>query len=112
MSKCIYQKPENPAFLRDGLAGYNFGVANKNLEIYFVDSKTGHGRRAISDSITHLYYILDGSGEFEIDGKTYPAHTGELVEIPPKHSFDYSGSMKMLLIMEPPYSPEKVIETN
>lgn len=111
MNKFIYQKPEKPSFSRNGFAGYNFAVENKNLEIYFIDSRTGHGRKAISGSITHLYYILEGSGEFEIENKIYPVSQGEVVEVPPKHAFNYTGEMKALLIMEPPYSPEEVKET-
>jgi len=108
MNKYIYQKPAEPSFSRGAFDGYNFPISNTDIEIKFIDSKTGHGRKVVSDSITHIYYILEGSGEFEINGKIYSTSCGELVEIPPKNIFNYTGKMKMLLIMEPPFSPEEV----
>jgi mannose-6-phosphate isomerase-like protein (cupin superfamily) len=111
MRKFIIKKSEEINFSRGGADGYAFPIKNKNIEIDFIDSKTGHGGKVVSDSLTHFYYILEGSGEFIIDNKSYFAITGDLVEILPKHSFDYKGRMKMLLIMEPPYSSEKVKES-
>ncbi|MEI8143739.1 MAG: cupin domain-containing protein [Candidatus Berkelbacteria bacterium] len=111
MDKFIYQKPIEPSFPRGTFDGYNFAIENNILEIDLIDSKTGHGGKGASNKITHIYYILEGNGEFEIDGKIYPVSSGELVEIPPKHIFDYNGKMKMLLIMEPPYSSEHASES-
>lgn len=110
MNKYVYQKPEGPSFSTGGADGFTFSIKNKKVEIDFIDCKTGHGRKVISDTLTHVYYILEGSAEFEIDDKFYHVSSGELVEIPSKHSFNYVGKMKALLIMEPPHSPEKIRE--
>jgi mannose-6-phosphate isomerase-like protein (cupin superfamily) len=112
MSKFIHQKSEEISFSTSGADGFAFPIKNKKVEIDFIDCKTGHGRKVISDTLTHVYYILEGSAEFEIDDKFYHVSSGELVEIPPKHSFDYVGKMKALLIMEPPHSPEEVREAS
>ena len=111
MNKFVCDKPINPSFSRGGADGYNFSLQNNNIEIDYINSKTGHGGKVISDSITHYYYILEGSGVFLINGSEYPVKGGQLAEIPPKHSFDYRGKMKMLLIMEPPFKRGVVIES-
>ncbi len=108
MDKFIQQKPATPSFSRGTFDGYQFAIRNNNIEIYFIDSKLGHGRKVVSDSITHLYYILKGKVEFEINDKRYLSSAGDLIEIPPGNSFNYKGKFKALLIMEPPYSPEKI----
>lgn len=110
MNEFVHKKSEERSFSRGGADGYGFPIKSKNVEIDFIDSKTGHGGKVVSDSLSHFYYILEGSGEFIIDDKSYSATAGELVEIPPKRSFDYKGKMKMLLIIEPPFLSKKVKE--
>lgn len=110
MNKFVYQKPEEVSFSTDGADGFSFPIKNKRIEIDFIDCKTGHGRKVVSDSLTHFYYILERSVEFEIDDKFYHVSSGDLIEIPPKHAFNYVGKMKALLIMEPPYSLDRIKE--
>ncbi|MFA5927135.1 MAG: cupin domain-containing protein [Patescibacteria group bacterium] len=102
--------PSLVSFSREGVDGFSFGVQSQNIEIDYIDSKSGHGGKVVSDILWHYYYILDGSGEFIIDDETFPVSQGQLIEIPPKHTFDYRGRIKMLLIMNPPFSPEKIKE--
>lgn len=45
----------------------------------------------------YLKAPLEGSGQFEIDGETYQVSAGVVVEIPPKHSFDYNWQMSAKL---------------
>ena len=104
----IFKKSSEPSFSVDGADGYNFSIINKNLEIDLIDSKTGHGGKVVSDLMTHIYYVLEGEGDFEIDDVSYHLAAGELVEIPPMHTLNYRGKMKLLLIMNPPFSPEHI----
>jgi len=108
MNNFVYNQPNDKHFERSGLRGYLFPTKNKNLEIYLVESESGHGGKIISETISHIYYILEGEGEFEIDGEIYHATKGQVVEIPKGHVFDYKGKMKMILLLEPPFSPELV----
>lgn len=110
MGQHIYRKPKEVSFSRGGADGYSFPLESKRIEIDFIDSKTGHGGRVVSNTVTHFYYVLEGKGEFEINGKIYPVSDGEIVEIPPKHIFDYTGKMRMILVMEPPFSAGEVSE--
>ncbi len=112
MNKYILDKPEVRSFNTPGADGFSFPIQNKEIEIDFIDSITGHGGKVISDSLSHFYYILEGEGAFEIEGKNYNVKAGQLVEIPPQNAFDYTGKMKMILIMQPPFDPSKIKHLN
>ena len=94
---------KTPSYTQRGLKGYKFPIKNKELEIYFVDVEKGHDTFIISRKITHIYYILEGEGYFIIEGKRCNVVPGMLVEVPPNVEYSFSGRMKMLLIMIPPW---------
>ncbi len=103
MKKYIKDKPEKPSFSQKGLDGFKFPLSNKEVEIYFVDVTKGHNTYIISKKITHVYYILEGSGFFDIGGIKHNANSGMMIEVPPNIEYTYSGKMKLLLIMNPPW---------
>lgn len=106
--------PEKPTFEQKGLSGFQFPTKNKDVEVYFVDVEKGHDKFIISKKITHMYYILEGTGFFIINNKQYDITPGMLVEVPPDVEFCFSGKMKLLLIMNPPFFPEneEIIKKN
>lgn len=99
---------EKPVFWQNGLAGFGYQLNNRKVEIYLEVSETGHDEAVSSDEIAHIYYVLEGSGDFVINNEQYPVKVGQLVEIPPKNRFTFKGKMKLLLIMEPPFSSDKI----
>ena len=101
MNKFISELPSKPSFSQNGLSGYHFLTKNSNVEIYFVDVKQGHDTYILSKKCTHIYYVIEGEGVFDIDGSKYEVKTGMLVEVPPNVEYTYSGEMKLLLIMNP-----------
>lgn len=100
-----------PTYKQKGVAGYQFSLRNKNLEVYFVDVSKGHDSYLISKKITHMYYILEGQGFFDIGGKIYKVKKGNFIEAEPNVEYTYSGKIKMLLIMNPPYFKGNDIKT-
>ncbi|HBG81881.1 TPA: hypothetical protein DDW69_03505 [candidate division CPR2 bacterium] len=111
MFNFVKQKPELPTFTQKGLDGFQFPLENKELEVYYVDSHEGHDNFVVSQTILHVYYVLEGKGYFIINDKRFDVSTGMAVEIPVGAEFAYTGSMKMLLMITPPFSPEEVGET-
>ena len=77
-------------------------MQNCNVEVYIVDVTKGH-ETIISKVCTHIYYVIEGKGIFEINGKKYNVKSGSLIEAPPHVVYAYSGKMKLLLIMNPPW---------
>jgi mannose-6-phosphate isomerase-like protein (cupin superfamily) len=103
MPNYIRRKPKKPSFSQKGLDGYGFPLSNKKMEVNFVNVREGHDNFIISKKITHIYYILRGKGFFNIKGKRYTVRPGMLIEVPPNVEYVYSGRMKLLLIMNPPW---------
>jgi mannose-6-phosphate isomerase-like protein (cupin superfamily) len=98
----ILRIPSSPSFEGTGLRGFQFEpLRNQELEIHFVDVKTGHDTFFISKKITRIYYILEGKGCFTIENQKYDVEPGMLVEVPPNVEYSYSGTMKLLLIGNP-----------
>lgn len=103
MTDYIKTKSSTETFSQKGLDGFRFPLSNKDVEIYYVDVKSGHDNFIISKKITHVYYILEGTGVFEINGQQIRVKLETLVEVPPNIEYTYSGAMKLLLIMNPPW---------
>lgn len=101
-STYVHTLPSSASFTGKGFLGYSLGpFQNKNVEILYVESVTGHDTFFISRKLTRFYYILSGSGSFTIEGLRYPVGEGMLVEVPPKVEFTYSGKMTMIAVGTP-----------
>jgi chemotaxis methyl-accepting protein methylase len=93
----VYTLPPSVSFRGKGLFGYSFGpMKQKDLEVLYVESETGHDTFMICRGVTRTYYVLAGSGSFTIDGREYSVCAGELVEVPSGVEYSYSGRMTML----------------
>lgn len=103
MDKFTRKLPNKPSFSQKGLSGYHFQTKNRDVEVYFLDVKQGHESYFISKKCTHIYYVIEGKGFFDIDGSKYEVKPGMLIEVPPNVEYTYSGKMKLLLIMNPPW---------
>lgn len=95
--------PDKPSFSQKGLSGYKFPLKNHDIEVYFVDVVQGHESYFISKKCTHIYYVIEGEGFFDINGKKQDAKEGLLIEVPPNVEYTYSGRMRLILIMSPPW---------
>ena len=93
----IYPLPTSVSFRGKGLFGYSFGrMHNKDLEVLYVESETGHDTFMICKGMARVYYILAGHGSFTIEGRDYQVSPGLLVECPGGVEYTYSGRMTML----------------
>lgn len=110
MNKYKKVLPDEPSFIQNGLKGYLYNINKENLEISFVDSFKGHDKYVYNKESTHIYYIIEGSGEFCINKEIVTVQKGDLIEIPENIEFVYAGNMKLLLIMNPGFKPENNIE--
>lgn len=106
--------PKTPTFEQKGLKGYAYPMENGNMEAYVVDVATGHDTFIVSRKCVHVYSVLQGNGIFTIDGTTYPVNEGDLIEVLPGFEYTYSGTMRLLLLMNPPWfeGNEKIVRNN
>ena len=85
------------SFRGKGLFGYSFGpMIQRDLEVLYIESETGHDTFMILRGVTRTYYVLSGDGSFTINGTEYRVGAGDLIEIPPRVEYAYSGRMTML----------------
>ncbi len=104
----IKKKPKKPTFSQKGLDGFMYNLEDKNLEVYYTNSRKGHDDFVIANTFSHIYYVLSGKGIFIINNKKYKVRKGMLVEIPPKVEFAHSGKMEFLEIINPPFDAKNI----
>jgi mannose-6-phosphate isomerase-like protein (cupin superfamily) len=105
----IIHEPDEISFDKVGIKGKIFptDVFTKDLEFVRIDTETGHATKIIEHESTFCYYVLEGSGYFEIDGEKEECTKGDLIVIPPDHAFIYKGNLKLLLITTPPWREDQ-----
>lgn len=103
-----------PSFKRDGFDGYIVDIDNENISITYEKVYKGHDKYCTNTKITHIYYVVSGSGKFKIDDKIYEVKEKDIIEIPAGTKFIFAGEMELLLIMNPKFdkSTEIVGEEN
>ena len=105
----VLKKPLEITFKKAGVKGFVFPTSeliNKS-EFLIIETQTGHETTIVERESDFVYYVLDGDGYFEIDGRKEKCGRGDLVVIPAGVAFTYTGKLKMLLIVTPPFKPEQ-----
>ena len=97
----IHSLPTSVSFTGKGLLGYSFGPLKQDLDVYLIEVEKGHDVFMVSRKVTRTYYVLAGSGYFTIDNQQHDVREGQLVEVPPKVEFCYSGKMTLLAFARP-----------
>lgn len=97
-------------FSKDGFDVSIPNITNNEISICFVDVKVERTTYCMLDKSTIFYYIIDGNGEFEIDGDKIEIVKNDLIEILPKQKYSYEGNMKMLEIQSNSFDETEVHE--
>lgn len=107
----IFHLPENYSFEKVGIKGKTFQSKELTDKIEFtvIETEAGHQTKIIEKECIFSYYILEGSGSFEIGGVSENCQAGDMVIIPAGKPFIYSGKLKMLLVCSPWWRPEQEI---
>jgi len=107
----IFHLPNGYSFEKVGIKGKIFDTKNLSDKVEFsiIETENGHETKIIEKECIFSYYILEGTGVFEIDGQKEQCDKGDLVVIPKGLPFQYAGAMKMLLISVPWWFPEQEV---
>lgn len=108
--KYIKELPQEPSFKQRGLNGYNYNLECKGMTLTIEDCFKGHDRYHTNVYSSKIYYLLEGSGKFKLNGEIYSVKKGDCIEIPPNTEFVFAGKMKLLLIMQPGFREQDGIE--
>ena len=96
MSDFIRKIDKKPSFAKENyFKWFSFLKENNQIDLDYIDMTYGHDWYQIDTEATHIYYILNGSGEAKIAGERYTLETGLVVEIPKNTEWAFKGNLKM-----------------
>lgn len=89
----------------DKVRSWNYkltGLSPKQSVVY-AELEDDHGK-VHTEGAERIYYILDGEGEFDINGEIVKVKKEDVITIPPRTNYDYkpinATILKILLVME------------
>lgn len=74
---------------------------------------TGKHGRVKTTSSDRIYFVIDGTGEFDIDGKIVSVGKTDVLIVPKNTPYDYKATSKVLklfLVHSPAFQPEADIK--
>ena len=93
-----------------GLKGwaYNSKEDFENASAAYFEVTGSHGKVKTTRS-DRIYFVIEGKGEFIIDGKIAPVEKTDVVIIPKNTPYDYrttEGVLKLFLVHTPAFHPD------
>lgn len=86
-----------------------FGEDAEEADVLRLSTEKGHLQEFYDKESEFLYYVIEGEGNFYLDGEPEEVEKGDLVVAPPETKIYYLGEMELLLICSPPWSPENEV---
>jgi mannose-6-phosphate isomerase-like protein (cupin superfamily) len=72
--------------------------------VVYAEFAGAHGKVKTKKDRERVYYILEGKGEFEVEGETIPVEEGDVIAIPSSTWYNYrpkeGNILKILLFMD------------
>ena len=53
-----------------------------------------------------IYFIIEGNGEFDLDGEVSEVGVGDLIFVPKETPYNIKGKLKYFLVCSPEFNPE------
>ena len=108
----VLHEPQQSSFEKVGIVGRMFESEKiiDSAEFMIVTTEKGHETYITENESDFVYYVLEGSGYFEINGEKEECKVGDLVVVPKGNKFIYKGKLKMLLSCTPPWTQEQETE--
>lgn len=102
--KYVISQKESTHHGRPGVDGYYYNLPSVSggTTVAFAEFTGEHGERTIGNR-ERIYYILEGSARFLINGEEFEAHTGDLVTVPALATYNLwpkTEKVKVLLYLE------------
>lgn len=72
-----------------------------NAAVLYQETETGHAEEFVHDKSDFLYYILEGSGTWVVEGREFEVRAGDVVVVPAGKRFWFKGNLKQVCITAP-----------
>lgn len=104
-------RPPSPVFHRqDAFATAKNGVdmwiyggvdAVAPVAVAYQETATGHAQEFRHHTSAFVFYVIEGEGEWVVDGVPHPVQATDVVVVPPGAAFYYRGALKQVCITAP-----------
>jgi len=86
-----------------------YKINKKEFGIVYIGVKKGHFEEFYNKKSTFIYYVIEGTGAFYLNGKKIPVKATNLIVIPPMTKIYYLGKMKMTLTTIPAWNAKNEV---
>jgi len=104
----IYKKEDAPVFEKQGVTMrvYNSKEQCPQAAVVYQETEKGHFEEFYHSKSYFIFYIIEGSGTWFIEGSPNEVKGGDVVIIPPGKKFYYKGRLKQVCITAPSWEAE------
>lgn len=82
-----------------------YGKVSPELDISKVEVAEGHFEE-FKNTSWFIYYVIEGAGVYVLNDEKLSVSKGDVISIPPNTRIHYFGTMRMVLIVNPPWQEE------
>ena len=69
--------------------------------VVYQETATGHAEEFYHEKSAFIYYIIEGRGTWVIEDIEYPVEAGDVVIVPPRRRFYFTGTLKQICVTAP-----------
>jgi mannose-6-phosphate isomerase-like protein (cupin superfamily) len=78
---------------------------NSDFSGALIEINSVHGKlKCLNED--RIYFIIEGKGEFDLDGEVSDIGEGDLIFVPKDTPYNIKGKMKYFLLCSPEFNPE------
>lgn len=85
---------------------YNGGDQLPEAAVVYQETQTGHAEEFRHHKSAFIFFIIEGAGEWVIEGETFPVKTHDVVIVPAGKKFYYRGNLKQVCVTAPAWEAE------
>jgi mannose-6-phosphate isomerase-like protein (cupin superfamily) len=99
----IYHQQDAVRVSKSGVDMWIYATPPETADIALVyqETKTGHAEEFRHTKSAFVYFIIEGAGEWVIEGEAYPVQASDVVVIPAGKQFYFRGALKQICVTAP-----------
>lgn len=78
----------------------------ESAALVYQETSSGHAEEFRHTRSAFIYFIIEGAGEWVIEGETFPVKATDVVIVPPGKKFYFRGALKQICVTTPAWNPD------